>query len=752
MIVEKQKEAKVLQEGTSQGSTAMSLDMDSAQILMQMLSKNLYSDPIGSTIRECASNALDSHRRSGTTKPIIVGFSSNSSGNYEFTVEDFGIGLDNLDVENIISKYGKSTKRESDTELGMMGLGFKAPLAYSSSFYFICRKDGMERKYMMYEGEDVNTIDLLYETSTSEDNGVKIIVPVNYLDKGTFIQKIKEQLAYFESVYFDVNLPYDTVKNEFSIFRSEHFQYSELAQDEDMHLCLDNVYYPLDFSKLGIGRINLKIGLRFGLSDGIFPTPNRESLRYTEDAKSKILDKIKLVADHLITLYNSSIKDSEDIKGVMDHYYHSSKYLNMNNVKFNISHILQFSNVKLIDPNLVGFKHLSGKKIYDIRFNILDDYRIKYKLYRSTLSTKIHFDKITSPMNLDDDTFYIYDEPIKGMKKNYLKHILNNSTQYNFIKRTEKDMPLFPKSKGDQRNYHFILGLAVHPKSTWRERIKEFQKLTELSLKDIKSIDDIIVPQDWIDAQKKIRATVSKATGRRKAKGEFNCKLAETLLRYVDDKDCKFTPTIFKFEDLHKEKSLFIYDLHENAANLDPLYKLVVRQPIKLITLSGRETKLIESFDINNLMIFETFMKGDNKPFRRMATAFLINNLIKQHNNVFIKSSVVSRLSIPLGDNLELLKNYKDKNFHTGNETVAKAILQIAEGNNLFDHEIYYIYKQVKETLERLSFLNVLLSRMVKYESDDELVNIIMELCKRFKFRMNYQNYLPQEELTTTPE
>ncbi|BCU97792.1 MAG: hypothetical protein CM15mV19_0270 [uncultured marine virus] len=39
-----------------------------------------------------------------------------------------------------------------------MGLGFKAPLAYCSSFYFIARKHGMERKYMMYEGEDVNTM------------------------------------------------------------------------------------------------------------------------------------------------------------------------------------------------------------------------------------------------------------------------------------------------------------------------------------------------------------------------------------------------------------------------------------------------------------------------------------------------------------------------------------------------------------------------------------------------------------------
>lgn len=122
MILEKQKESVVLQEGEqTQESIGMSLDLDSAQILMQMLSKNLYSDAIGSTIRECASNALDSHRRAGIKEAIVVSFGYTTNNTYEFTVEDFGIGLDADDVKNIISKYGKSTKRNSANELGMMG-------------------------------------------------------------------------------------------------------------------------------------------------------------------------------------------------------------------------------------------------------------------------------------------------------------------------------------------------------------------------------------------------------------------------------------------------------------------------------------------------------------------------------------------------------------------------------------------------------------------------------------------------------
>jgi hypothetical protein len=360
MILEKQTESTIIEEGTSQESIGMSLDLDSAQILMQMLSKNLYSDDIGSTVRECASNALDSHRRAGVHMPIIVGFKAASSGNYEFTVEDFGVGLDADDVRNIISKYGKSTKRDSANELGMMGLGFKAPLAYSSSFYFVCRKNGIERKYMMYEGEDVNTIDLLYEEPTAEGNGVKVIIPVKYGDNYQFKEKIKEQLCYFESVYFDV--PEDSsITNGFVIARHEHFQFSELCDNSYLHVCLDNVYYPLDFVKLGISDIRFPVALRFSLSDGIYPTPNREALRYTKEAKEIILEKLKTVANYYVEKYNTQVEAGGDIKSVINYFQSTSRYVQLGNgTNRDISPFTKYATTPLSGPKIEGLE------IYDI--------------------------------------------------------------------------------------------------------------------------------------------------------------------------------------------------------------------------------------------------------------------------------------------------------------------------------------------------------------------------------------------------
>jgi len=53
MILEKQTQSLIYQDGASHDTVEMSLDMDSAQVLMQMLSKSLYSDAIGLPLGMC---------------------------------------------------------------------------------------------------------------------------------------------------------------------------------------------------------------------------------------------------------------------------------------------------------------------------------------------------------------------------------------------------------------------------------------------------------------------------------------------------------------------------------------------------------------------------------------------------------------------------------------------------------------------------------------------------------------------------
>lgn len=752
MILEKQTEAIVHQEGQSQDSIGMSLDLDSAQILMQMLSKNLYSDSIGSTVRECASNALDSHRRAGVDKPIIVSLKVNAANNYEFSVEDFGIGLDAEDVKNIISKYGKSTKRNSATELGMMGLGFKAPLAYSSSFYFVCRKDGMERKYMMYEGEDTNTIDLLYEKPTKEGNGVKVIVPVaGHYDRREFETKIKEQLAYFENVYFDC----PGIDNNFLIHRAEDFQFSELANDGKMHICLDNVYYPIDFVRLGIDNIHFPVGLRFGLSDGIFPTPNRESIRYTKEAKDLILKKIEKVANFYIERYNESIQDTDDLRAIIDHLSNNDRFVRgIGGKNFNISGIEQYATIpmavpKLKDCHLLDVETLNRNKEY-----LLGEYELKYRVTRGKLrEAKQYWDKTVKMFhkysNDANAIYYVYSDRIPGKVKNYLRHLSNTTRKdYVLLKKT-KDFKLGSLFKSDYTTYMSILKLGNIHKSKWRECITQFQKTLASITTKFGDLDSFAVPQEWIDSQKKAKPTIiTSSTGpkqrRLKLKGEIIGKLASDLERQVHDKNCKWVSTTWDLSKIHQERFLRVYSgtNEKDVTLMDGLFK-ASGKIVKFVQFSDRELKNMEKIDIHNWIKLEEFMKGENKPFKRIVTAYLIHKLKEQQSSVFNRIDRLESISKDFVNKINILNQYEDELYKYANDNIYAAMLEVAEANKAFDMEIYPIYLEIKALCEKLKFLNPLCGTLSNWdrESDKNIIEAIADLFKYYKTRIDWKNY-----------
>lgn len=759
MILEKQTEATIIEEGTSQESIGMSLDLDSAQVLMQMLSKNLYSDDIGSTIRECASNALDSHRRAGVHMPIIVSLKAAvGSYNYEFTVEDFGIGLDADDVVNIISKYGKSTKRNSANELGMMGLGFKAPLAYSSSFYFVCRKDGMERKYMMYEGEDVNTIDLLYEQETAEGNGVKVIIPIKNTDKYQFMRKIKEQLCYFESVYFDV--PDDaSITNGFVIARHTHFQFSELSTDQYLHICLDNVYYPLDFEKLGISRIQFPIGLRFSLSDGLYPTPNRESLRYTKEAKEIIMEKLKTVGDYYIEKYNSTVESGTDITSLINYFENRGKFVQLGNGKtVDINPFVQFSKIPLVSPSIDGIVLSDISKLYkETRNYWLSDYSQKFELRNNRmmdLNKGYSYGFNVPNIALGKAQGYVYTDKISQLKKDYLRHISNPSNYVNLIK------PNAPKILGQGGNfslnsYYHLLKLNLYPKSEWRTRIQEYQHIVSLLTKDFIDLDALEVPEDFIEDRKTARVKTSvklTPSKRLKIQGEIVAKRGEPLLRYSGGRNCKFDSKIYKLEDLHKAKHLKVYAKHDEYMKLDALYGMMSKQKMQVLTFSDRELKIVNTLDIHNLISYDKFMEGKNAPFKRIVTSLLIHKLMSDYTYVFHKRECLKYTSVDLYDKLKALTAYVSANVPADKDAnLFDAMLAVATEHNLFDMNIYPEYLEMVDILNKLSFLNPLCQSMGYYNETDEMVGVVTDLFKYYKHKVDLKHYklrLTEEVLT----
>jgi hypothetical protein len=747
MILEKQTEATILQEGESQESIGMSLDLDSAQVLMQMLSKNLYSDAIGSTIRECASNALDSHRRAGIDKPIIVSLNRNNHDNYEFSVEDFGIGLDADDVVNIISKYGKSTKRNSNTELGMMGLGFKAPLAYTSTFYFTARKNGMERKYMMYEGEEVNSIDLLHETPTDQPNGVKITIPVDYYDRHDFVRKIREQLAYFENVYF--NVLDNEVKNDFTIHRSEHYQASSLSRDSWLHICLDNVYYPLDFTRLGIDRISIPVGLRFSLTDGLFPTPNRESIRYTKEAKDIILAKISKMVDHFITKYNETVADTDDFMAVLRYHATNRRYVDVpgKNTNFDLTDVVKHGSVLIASPKVSSLKKLDLQKLVRNKEYILGEYDKKFELYNGRMSqVKSYWRSGVDVINRNDEPHYFYSEKISGAMKDYIKSIAPRGRHAYFIRKV-KTFKLGSLTKmNDYDTYMKLLDLPNYPRTEWRELIAEFQAVLASLTKTFINLDEMVIPQAFLDSRKKqkgITVTVGGTKVRRvKLEGEVIGRYAVELERYVDGKNSKLVSKIYSLAEMHKYNKLVIYGSQADISTMDKLYGAINKNKVELAVFSERELKTLSTINVHNLIPLSKFMEGKNKPFKRIVTAYLIQKLHNNFSRSFIRKEKISLISTDLYEKMKRLNDYKNEHYCGGNDTIYNSMLEVAQTHNLFDMEIYHEYVEVKNLLERLPFIEAMSDKIQSYDNDNSpIISAFRDLFKYHGHRIDWKHY-----------
>lgn len=602
---------------------------------------------------------------------------------------------------------------------------------------------------MMYEGENANTIDLLYEKPTEERNGTKVVVPVNYSDRWEFVNKIKEQLAYFRDVYFNVNITGDVI-GEFKIYESEDFIVSTLSTDDSLHICLDNVYYPIEFNKLGIARIDSGIALKFSLTDGIIPTPNRESIRYTPESKVIILNKIKKVANHLITRYNTEVDDYDDIHSLFMFYGDGNIYLNVESLSVKLNGFDKHSDVDLKIPtfkgvSLINIKEINksfGKEVW------LSEYYNKYNLQYGKIR-----EAYRQPVT--DSQIYSQLYILEGSFNNILREYVRSNHRHDNRVIVEKMKSIRLKSKfSDDISYMRVLQLDKHPKSEWRQRIQEFQLVRDSLVAKFVILNKNTIPQTWLDNRKmkmsyrRGRASIihSPLERRVKVQGEVIGKVAEPLLRYISGQNCKFTSDTMTLEKIPVSTHVIIYDKHDNAGKLDKLFTVINKRfSVKLMTFSDRELKIISKADFHNLISYKEFMEGKHIIFRRIVTAFLISKLMGEQSNVFEKFAHLSKVSKPLANDVELLSKYKLENYVYGDTSLYEDMVKIAEENNWFDGEAYSVYLRVKSTLEKFTFINSLLKHTSRFgyteSTDGPLITAIVKLCKYEKFRVNSEHY-----------
>lgn len=268
----------------------------------QILSRDLYSDKIGSFIRETASNCRDANKSSGSNKPFIVHLPNEFENFCSF--RDYGPGLSEDEIVTIYTVYFKSTKRNSDDQVGCFGLGAKTIFCVGDSATITSWKEGIKYIYTAYIGNDgTPDISLLTKNKSDEPDGLEVKVPVNK----KYFKEYEEKARYFLSFYD----PPPTILGADIKFSKENVLYKgkdwEVSESGSNLAIMGAAPYEIEQHYIGYSQSHyLKHHLFFDIGE-LDITASRESLSYTTKTIKAIQNKLDKVKIELKGLYETEI-------------------------------------------------------------------------------------------------------------------------------------------------------------------------------------------------------------------------------------------------------------------------------------------------------------------------------------------------------------------------------------------------------------------------------------------------------------
>lgn len=161
--------------------------------IFDILRKSIYSDPIGSCVREITANARDAQRKVGKENiPIRITLTSNY-----VVFSDCGVGMSEWDIENVYSAYGESSKRDNNIEQGGFGIGGKVIMAVTDSYSLETIWEGIKYTYLCYINEEGSGAIKLINKEISDECGTTVKVPIPQDKYDEFKTKIYHYTAFW---------------------------------------------------------------------------------------------------------------------------------------------------------------------------------------------------------------------------------------------------------------------------------------------------------------------------------------------------------------------------------------------------------------------------------------------------------------------------------------------------------------------------------------------------------------------------
>lgn len=326
----------------------VSIDAKDLDFIIKILSTNLYSNPIGSLLRENISNAWDSHVEAGVDLPVILQLFKDSEDRMYCKISDNGVGISEERFETVYRKIGSSTKREDNTAIGGFGIGKYSTLAYSDLVNITSYYNGIAYEYVMLKEFDKLKINKIHQYETDRHNGVEILIEIKSRnDYIKFKREAIKQLIFFENLYVsdeiktvdprsinyqidpNLNIFFENLKIKFyKNFAVHNLKLPDVLK-QTYSVVLGKVLYPMDVTKLEITGSNSaylnflideNVCMTFDIGD-LDVTPNREELQYTDRTLKKLNDKFNAFVEEI----KGIIKNQENM--YFDNFADLGKYL-----------------------------------------------------------------------------------------------------------------------------------------------------------------------------------------------------------------------------------------------------------------------------------------------------------------------------------------------------------------------------------------------------------------------------------------
>ena len=557
------------------GNKKMRLSENASSMVFQLFTKNVYSNPIGTVVREIASNCFDSHIEAKVNAPVLIKkFKDPQTNTIYISFIDYGVGMSPDRIENIYGVYFESTKRVDNTQIGGFGIGGKTPLAYKrstgmgegeydNSFFVITNFDGMKYYYTIFEGTDSPVISLLHNEPTTEGNGTEIRIPILEKDQTTFAKEMVRQLYYFENVIFDgFDDEYrndEILMNEYQIVRGKSFLFRGSDYSNYVHICLGRVAYPIDYNVLGLNASDYGLPIAIKLEVGeIGVTVSREQLDYSESTIKMLKKKLEIVKaeiKELITKQYTNVHNLEEYFNVKTNF---GKLEFSNGSSINVGNLIKQSEVDFTNFPYSFMKMPNDKQLFQFFFET-KSYGKKPKRSRYS-SSAYEFEGGYDALQRNDNLLYSETEFNRRIvKQAYLKSL---HELYHVVTKRNVASNSMRSEIAELFNVHLDVTCDENgkPVSYVQSLLDMQEEYFTIVQKHAKNYDTVEIPDDFVASRKRgagITPELRKLTVPVKFIGGYRSKSRVKLEKLFDYKSIIFYGTEEEENEMRNIQSAF---------------------------------------------------------------------------------------------------------------------------------------------------------------------------------------------------